>query len=128
LLSFADGGTTTGKSLVQRVTPQSLKTTFRNDELSVSYILVAEVSDLVVRDVVSSMISGFRSDVDEISALLGYNAASSGNPLPIIRDNVSVPSSRVKKSSEASLDFLTLEDGTDTLYRNFGKGLPLDAA
>jgi hypothetical protein len=26
------------------------------------------------------------------------------------------------------LDFLTLEDGTDTLSRNVGKGLPLDAA
>jgi hypothetical protein len=26
------------------------------------------------------------------------------------------------------LDFLTLEDGTDTLGRNVGKGLPLDAA
>jgi hypothetical protein len=34
----------------------------------------------------------------EICALLGYNAASSGNPLPTFRDNVSVPSSRVKKS------------------------------
>jgi hypothetical protein len=35
----------------------------------------------------------------EICALLGYNAASSGNPLPTFRNNVSVPSSRVKKSS-----------------------------
>jgi hypothetical protein len=26
------------------------------------------------------------------------------------------------------LDFLTLEDGTDTLSRNVGKGLPLDVA
>jgi hypothetical protein len=26
------------------------------------------------------------------------------------------------------LDFLTLEDGTDTLSRNVGKGLPFDAA
>jgi hypothetical protein len=26
------------------------------------------------------------------------------------------------------LDFLTLEDGNDTLSRNIGKGLPLDAA
>jgi hypothetical protein len=25
-------------------------------------------------------------------------------------------------------DFLTLEDGTDRLFRNVGKGLPLDAA
>jgi hypothetical protein len=40
----------------------------------------------------------------------------------MFRDNVSVPSSRVKK------DLLTVEDGTDTLSRNVGKGLPLDAA
>jgi hypothetical protein len=32
---------------------------------------------------------------------------------------------RVKKSF---LDFLTLEDGTDTLYRNVGKQSPHDAA
>jgi hypothetical protein len=49
------------------------------------------------------VISGFRRDADEICPLLGYNAASSG-------------------------DFLTLVDGTDTLSRNVGKGLPLDAA
>jgi hypothetical protein len=51
----------------------------------------------------------------EICALLGHYAASIGKPLPTFRDNVSVPSSRVKKSSEASGDFLTLEDGTNTL-------------
>jgi hypothetical protein len=62
----------------------------------------------------------------EICALLGYNAASSGNPLLTFLDNVPVPSSRVKKS--LFLDFLTLEDGTHTLSRNVGKGLPLDAA
>jgi hypothetical protein len=44
-------------------------------------------------------ISGFLCDVDEICALLGYYAASSGNPLPTFRNNVSVPSSRVKNSS-----------------------------
>jgi hypothetical protein len=49
------------------------------------------------------VISGFRRDVDEICALLGYYAASNRNPLPTFRD------------------FLTLEDGTDTLSRNFGK-------
>jgi hypothetical protein len=47
---------------------------------------------------VSTMISGFRRDADEICTILGYNAGSSGNPLPMFRDNVSVPSSRVKKS------------------------------
>jgi hypothetical protein len=35
-------------------------------------------------------------------------------------------SSKVKKSKESFLDFLTLEDGTDMLARNVGKGLPLD--
>jgi hypothetical protein len=65
--------------------------------------------------------SGFGRDADEIYAPLGYNAASSGDPLPTFRDNVSVPSSRV-------LDFLNLEDGTNTLSRNVGKGLVLDAA
>jgi hypothetical protein len=35
----------------------------------------------------------------EICALLGYYAASCGNCLPTFRDNVSVPSSRVKSPS-----------------------------
>jgi hypothetical protein len=39
-----------------------------------------------------------RRDVDEICAVLGYHAASNGNPLPTFQDNVSVPSSRVKRS------------------------------
>jgi hypothetical protein len=74
-----------------------------------------------------SVISGFHRDVDEICAVLGCYAASSGNLLPTFRDNVSVPSSRVKKSNEAaSLDFLTLKDGTDMLSRNVGKRLSLD--
>jgi hypothetical protein len=46
------------------------------------------------------VISGLPRDVDEICALLGCYAASSGNPLPTFRDNVSVPSSRVKKSKK----------------------------
>jgi hypothetical protein len=55
------------------------------------------------------VISGLRRDVVEICAILGYYAASSGNPLPTFRDNVSVPSSRVKKSKK------TLEGGTDNV-------------
>jgi hypothetical protein len=47
------------------------------------------------------VILGLRRDADEICALLGYNAASSGNPLPTFRDNVSVPSSNVKKSKKS---------------------------
>jgi hypothetical protein len=45
------------------------------------------------------VISGFRRDADENCAVLGYNAASSGNPLPTFQDNVSVPSSTFKKST-----------------------------
>jgi hypothetical protein len=43
-----------------------------------------------------ALILGFRRNVGEICALLGYCAASCGNCLPTFRDNVSVPSSRVK--------------------------------
>jgi hypothetical protein len=35
--------------------------------------------------------------VEEFYALLGCYAASTGNPLPTFRDNLSVPSSKVKK-------------------------------
>jgi hypothetical protein len=42
------------------------------------------------------VISGFRRDVDENCGLLGYYEASSANPLPTFRDNVSVPFSRMK--------------------------------
>jgi hypothetical protein len=58
---------------------------------------------------VLSVTSSFRRDADEIRALLGYNAASSGNLLPAFRDNVSVPSSRVKKSK--NLNSLPLKMG-----------------
>jgi hypothetical protein len=43
------------------------------------------------------MISGFCCNTDEICTLLGYYAAQSGNSLPTIQDNLSVPSSAVKK-------------------------------
>jgi hypothetical protein len=49
-----------------------------------------------------TLISGFRRDVDEICGLLGYYTASYGNYLPTFRDNVSVPSSRVKIPSRKS--------------------------
>jgi hypothetical protein len=75
-------------------------------------------------------------ELHKICAVLGYYAASCGNPLPTFRNNVSVPSSRVKTSKKKNRqdyavylgDFLTLEYGIDTLSRNVGKGLPLDAA
>jgi hypothetical protein len=41
-------------------------------------------------------------------------------------DNVSVPSSRVKKSKKRKKE--KRKDGADTLYRNVGKRLPFDAA
>ena len=45
------------------------------------------------------MISGFRLKVDEICCLLGYYAACSSNSLSAFRDNLMVPSSKVKKYS-----------------------------
>jgi hypothetical protein len=44
----------------------------------------------------STLIPDFRRDVDEICALLGCYAGSCGNCLSTFRNNVSVPSSRVK--------------------------------
>jgi len=42
------------------------------------------------------MISGFRREVVETCALRGFYAARSANSLPMIRDNLSVPSSKFK--------------------------------
>jgi hypothetical protein len=44
------------------------------------------------------VISSFRRDIDEIWAFQGYYAASSIDPLPTFRENISVRSSRVRKS------------------------------
>jgi len=70
--------------------------------------------------------SGFRREEDENCALLGYYAASTGNFLPTFRDNLSAPSSRVKKAKYFGI--LTSEDGTDKLSCIVGKELPLLAA
>ena len=51
----------------------------------------------------------------------------SGDSVPTFRDNLSVPSSRVKQPNFCVV-FVTLEDGTDGFYRNVGKGLALYAA
>jgi hypothetical protein len=56
------------------------------------------------------VISGFRRDADEISALLRYYAASADDPLPTFRDNVSVPSSRVKASKKKRKRYLGFLD------------------
>jgi hypothetical protein len=72
-----------------------------------------------VVQIVLTLISGFRRDVDVICCLLGNYTASCVNYLPTFRDYVSVPSSRVKIPSRKGI--LTREDGTDTLSRNVGK-------
>ena len=66
------------------------------------------------------VISGFRREVPENCAVLGYYAASSDNFLATFRDNVSVPSSGSR--------ILEPEDGTDKLSRNVAKKLSLLAA
>jgi len=43
----------------------------------------------------SCVISGFRREIAENCALLGYYAASSDNLLPTFRDNLSVPSNQI---------------------------------
>jgi len=45
----------------------------------------------------------------------------------MFRHNPSAPILKGKEIQE-DLDFLTIEDGTDRLYRNIGKELPLYAA
>jgi len=44
----------------------------------------------------SCVISGFLREEDENCALVGYYTAYSGNFLPTVRDNLSVPSSKFK--------------------------------
>jgi hypothetical protein len=55
------------------------------------------------------VISGFRGEVDENCALLGYYAASSGEFFPMFRDNLSVPSSVFKNKKKKK------KDGTNRL-------------
>jgi len=75
-------------------------------------------------------------DLFQNSAFLGYYAASSGNFLTTFRDNLSVPSLKVKNSNslfnariqKKLFGFLALEDGADRLSRNVRKKLLLLAA
>jgi len=60
------------------------------------------------------VIPGFRREIAENCAILGYYAASSGNFLRTFRDK--------------NFRFLTLEHGPDRLSRSVGKELPLLAA
>jgi hypothetical protein len=62
------------------------------------------------------MISGFHYNADEICILLGYYGAPSGNPLPMFQDNVSVPSSRVKKSGFLHCPETSVKDYHSTLH------------
>jgi hypothetical protein len=71
------------------------------------------------------MISGFCHEVDEICALLGYNAASTGNFLPTFRVNLTVPSSGFKNPKRLSFGFLNHEDGTDSYSETFSEKLSL---
>jgi hypothetical protein len=72
------------------------------------------------------MISGFRREVDEICALLGYYTACSGNSL------LTFSIFKVKNPKILGflivLDFLTPDNGTDRLSRNVGKELPVYTA
>jgi hypothetical protein len=52
----------------------------------------------------TNLILGFRHNVDEICALLGYYAASCGNCLPTLQDNVSASSSTITTMSQKSAD------------------------
>jgi hypothetical protein len=55
---------------------------------------------------------------------VGYYAASSANPLPTFRDNLSVPSSRVKKSTKKKIINL-LFTGCSKLEKNVLFNLPV---
>jgi hypothetical protein len=72
------------------------------------------------------LISGFCCGVENVFTLLGYYAAYVDNSLPMIRNYLSLPSSRVK-TFEKSFDFLTLKMGLlscpETLVRNYNNTL-----
>jgi hypothetical protein len=89
------------------------------------HVLLILIQFMIREHVLLILISGFHCDVAETCALLGYYVASCGNCLPAFRDNISVPSSRVK--SPIRKGFLTPEDGTDTLSQNVSKQLPHNA-
>jgi hypothetical protein len=95
-----------------------------HDSCSIAAIMassLASVCTVLKRSVftralgVTSVISGFRRDTDEIWALLGYYAASNGNPVPAFRDNVSLPNSRVKKMWRIRCPETSVRDYDSTL-------------
>jgi len=58
------------------------------------------------------VISGFRLRANEIGAFLGFCASQNGNLLPTFRDNLSVPSSRVKQ-----LYYLRLKNELERMWK-----------
>jgi hypothetical protein len=94
-----------------RITPVHLKISCREELLQIRFL----ETDIYVL----TLNLGFRRDIDVICGLLDNYTAPCGNYLPTFRDNVSVPSSRVKIPNLFGI--LTREDGTDTLSRNVGK-------
>ena len=63
--------------------------------------------------------------LEEICALLSYYTALSGNFFTGVSGQ-RIGSIFKGLEVQEEKDFLTLEDGSDTLSRNIGKGLPLD--
>jgi hypothetical protein len=73
------------------------------------------VKSAMGKETVLCVISGLCRHVDENCGLLGYYAASNGNYLQSFRDNLSVPSSKVKNRRRP----------TDRSSPNVGKEVPL---
>jgi hypothetical protein len=69
----------------------------RNLKVSTRLLVMRYMSEVI------RMISGFRLDVNLICAILGFYAAYNASSLPTFRDNLSIPSSRVKQSSLVAL-------------------------
>ena len=67
-----------------------------------------------IRYSVTSVLSGFRREVDENCALLGYYAASSGKFLPTFRGNLSVPSSGLNQLQSFIRTFSSLIQTSDS--------------
>jgi hypothetical protein len=86
-------------------------------EFGLTLLLICKAAPIL------SVISDLRCELDEIWALPGCYGANSNN-LPTFRYNLSVKYSRINKF----LDFFTLEDGPDRLFRNVGKCLAPYAA
>jgi len=73
---------------------QNIKSTFTSIQKSLT---INKTSQNIFLDYV---ISGFRREVDENCALLGYYAANSGNFSPTLRGNLSVPSYSLRNNTE----------------------------